>query len=74
MASCQRLSVICRIVGLETHTGSANARGYNLDNDVVAGEMVGLGGGALLGDAILLAFEDGEGNHVGCFRFILIWM
>lgn len=51
---------------LKTHTGSTNTGGCNLDKDAVAGELVGLGCGALLRDAILLALEDGEGRHVEC--------
>ncbi len=51
---------------MKTHTGSTNTRGCNLDQDAVADELVRLGGGALLGDAILLALEDGEGKHVEC--------
>lgn len=49
-----------------THTGSTYSRGCHADEDVVAGELVRLGGGALLGDAALLALEDGEGRHVEC--------
>jgi len=51
---------------LKIHTGSTNTRGCNLDQDAVAGELVRLGGGALLRDAILLALEDSEGRHVKC--------
>lgn len=48
----------------KTHTGSTNTRSYDSDKDAVAGELVRLGGGALLRGAILLALEDGERNHV----------
>lgn len=49
-----------------THTGSTYSRGCHSDEDVVAGELVRLSGGALLGDAALLALEDCEGRHVVC--------
>ena len=48
------------------HTGSTYSRGCHSDEDVVAGELVRLGGGALFGDAALLALEDCEGRHVVC--------
>lgn len=54
------------IIGRRTHTGSTYSRCCHSDEDVVAGELVRLGGGALLGDAALLALEDGEGRHVEC--------
>jgi hypothetical protein len=47
-----------------THTGSTYSRCCHSDQDVVAGELVRLGGGALLGDAALLALEDGERRHI----------
>ena len=49
-----------------TLTCSTYSRGCHSDEDVVASELVRLGGGALLGDAALLAFEDGERRHVDC--------
>ena len=48
------------------NTGSTHSRGCHSDEDAVAGELVRLGGGALLGDAALLALEDCEGRHVVC--------
>lgn len=47
-----------------THTGSTYSGGCNPEEDAVAGELVRFGGGALLGDAALLALEDGEGRHI----------
>ena len=54
------------IIVWRTHTGSTYSRGCHSEEDVVVGELVGLGGGALLRDAALLAPEDGEGRHVEC--------
>lgn len=50
---------------MKTHTGSANTRGCNPDKDAVAGQLVRLGGDALLRDAILLTLKDSEGRHFG---------
>lgn len=49
-----------------TLTGPTYSRGRHSDEDLVAGDLVRLGGGALLGDTTFLALEDGEGRHVEC--------
>ena len=49
-----------------THTSSTYSRGCHSKEDIVVGELVRLGGGALHGDATLLALENGEGRHVDC--------
>ena len=49
-----------------THTSSTYSRGCHSKEDIVIGELIRLGGGALLGDATLLALENGEGRHVEC--------
>lgn len=50
----------------KAHTGSTYSRGCHSDEDLVAGEVVRLGGGALFGDAALLALENCEGRHLVC--------
>lgn len=48
---------------------SAETRGRHLQEDKIASELVGLGGGALLDDTGLVALVDSEGRHggSGCF-------
>lgn len=46
-----------------THTCSTYSRSRHSDEDVVASDLVGLGGSALPGDTTLLALEDGERRH-----------
>ena len=52
---------MCRV-----HTGSTYSRGCHFDEDVIAGELVRFGGGALCGDATFLTLEDCEGRHAVC--------
>jgi hypothetical protein len=45
-------------------TGSANTRCGDLYQDTVTFKLVWLGGSGLLGEAIFLTLENGEGRHV----------
>lgn len=44
-------------------TSSADTRGSNPQQDLVADQLIGLGGGALNGNAVLAALEYGKGRH-----------
>lgn len=48
------------------HIGKAHSRGRHSEIDLVAGELIGLGGSARLDEAILGSCVDGEGRHDGC--------
>lgn len=48
------------------HIGEAHSRGCYSDIDLVAGELVGLGGRLRLDRAIFGSCVDGEGRHGGC--------
>lgn len=49
---------------------AAEARSSDLDKHLVAGELIGLGGGALLGSTGLGSLVDGEGRH--CLKTRLV--
>lgn len=52
--------------GLVVQIGSAEAGGGDLQQDLVAGKLIGLGGGGLLRNTVLAALEDCERRHVVC--------
>lgn len=53
------------------HIGKAHSRGCYSDIDLVAGELIWLGGSARLDRAIFGSCVDGEGRHDGC-EFVLV--